>query len=61
MLIKCTLAQVKAIHIANYAHDTKANQLMNKLERSYNYDHDAVIKYTNETFGDYCDHLETLD
>ena len=61
MLIKCTLAQVKAIHAANYAQDTKANQLMDKLERSYSYDRGAVIKYNDETFGDYCDHLETLD
>ena len=60
MLIKCTLVQVKAIHTANYAHDTKANQLMDKLERSYGYDRGAIIKFTDEIFGDYCDHLETI-
>ena len=60
MLIKCTLAQVKAIHAANYAHDIKANQLMDKLERSYGYDRGAIIKFTDEIFGDYCDHLETI-
>jgi hypothetical protein len=60
MLIKCTLAQICAIHAANYSHDIKASYLMDKLERSYSYDYAAVIKYDDEIFGDYCDHLETI-
>ena len=60
-LLKCTLAQVIDIHNANYAHDEKANQLMDTLERSYGFDRGAVISLLDENFADYCDHTEKLD
>ena len=60
-ILKCTLGQVKAIHNANYAHDEKANQLFDKLERSYGFDRGAVITLLDENFADYCDHTEKLD
>lgn len=60
-LLKCTLDQVIDIHNANYAHDKKANQLMNIIERSYDFDRGAVISLLDENFANYTDHIETLD
>lgn len=59
-ILRITLAQIVAIHNANYSHDMKANKIIDRLSASFGYDRGAVIPYNNEIIGEYTDHIETL-
>ena len=58
--IRFTLAQIVAIHKANYAYDQKANQIIERLERSLGFNRGAVIGHDNEIIAEYTDHIESL-
>ena len=59
-LIKITLAQLNAIHNANYGHDEGANKIIERLNRSYNYERTAIIPCTDTIIGEYTDYIDEL-